>query len=74
MKMNIDQIKAEYSSVEDPKVQALINDLEIIKVEWEKQLDLIKVKRQEYDALIVELRAFKDTLNDVKNELLSAIE
>lgn len=72
--MDIDEIKNTVGNVKDPDVEALINDLEIIRVEWQKELDAITVKRQEYEKLIEELRSFRDTLEEVKAELLSAVE
>lgn len=72
--MDIEEVKKNVGDVKDPDVEALINDLEIIRVEWQKELDAITVKRQEYEKLIEELRSFRDTLEEVKAELLSAVE
>ncbi len=72
--MDIEEVKKSVGDVKDPDVEVLINDLEIIRVEWQKQLDAITVKRQEYEKLIEELRSFRDTLEEVKTELLSAVE
>lgn len=50
----------------DIETSKLITELETIKKEWLKNLNIVKQQRKEYSELIDEVKTIRDSLKDIK--------